>query len=310
MALTFSNPDYLWFLLAIPVLILAHFISLRFINQKALKFANFKAIERITGSRILSKNMTLLSIRLFSLALIILAISGTSLTYRGLTSNSDFVLAIDSSSSMLTTDYKPNRLEAAKEAAKLFVDTTPSNTKIGIVSFAGTSFVDLKSNNDHTKVKEVIENVQVKAIGGTDLGEAIVTSANLLTTSQNSKVIILLTDGRSNVGNIISESISYANSNNIIIHTVGMGTIKGDLLQGTDILLTLDEETLRKIADLTSGTYSRADNVDGLRSSFINIASLTESKKAIELSLPFIIVALLLLILEWTLINTRYRTLP
>ncbi len=310
MALTFSNPDYLWFLLAIPVLILAHFISLRFINQKALKFANFKAIERITGSRILSKNMTLLSIRLFSLALIILAISGTSLTYRGLTSNSDFVLAIDSSSSMLTTDYKPNRLEAAKEAAKLFVDTTPSNTKIGIVSFAGTSFVDLKSNNDHTKVKEVIENVQVKAIGGTDLGEAIVTSANLLTTSQNSKVIILLTDGRSNVGNIISESISYANSNNIIIHTVGMGTIKGDLLQGTDILLTLDEETLRKIADLTSGTYSRADNVNALRGSFINIASLTESKKAIELSLPFIIVALLLLILEWTLINTRYRTLP
>ncbi|UCC92037.1 MAG: BatA domain-containing protein, partial [Candidatus Aenigmatarchaeota archaeon] len=92
MEITFANPLYLWFLIVIPLMILAHFVTLRFTSRKALKFANFPAIEYVTGKRILSKNYILLAMRLVILSLLILAVSGVVFWYEGETGQMDFML--------------------------------------------------------------------------------------------------------------------------------------------------------------------------------------------------------------------------
>src|SRR3989338_4478169 len=101
MEIIFRNAFYLWFLLAIILLIALHFTTLKYIKRRALKFANFEAIERVTGSEIFSKNVLLLYIRLLIVICVILAAAGTTVWYTGKSSNVDYVLAIDASSSML-----------------------------------------------------------------------------------------------------------------------------------------------------------------------------------------------------------------
>ena len=142
MEVVFANPEYLWFLLAIPLIIVVHFLALKSTKRRALKFANFETIKRITSGEVLSKNLNLLVVRIVILILLALSLAGATYYYTGAASNFDFVLAIDSSSSMLTDDFSPNRIEVAKEAAKTFIDVIPHTNKIAIVSFS--SIVDVK----------------------------------------------------------------------------------------------------------------------------------------------------------------------
>ncbi len=312
MEITFSNPLYLWFLIVIPLMILAHFITLRFTSRKALKFANFPAIEYVTGKRILSKNYMLLAMRLVILSLLILAVSGVVLWYEGETGQMDFMLAIDSSGSMLAKDYEPNRLAAAKSAALSFVRSIPEQTDIGVLSFAGVSFVKQRPTSDMLKVSGAIENISIEIAGGTAIGSAIISSVNLFKDPDETKIVVLLTDGQNNVGPSVEEAISYANENHVTVHTIGIGTEEGGLL--TDINLTfvskLDSETLVMIANQTSGRYFEARNESQLSEIYENIALLGIKKISLNLSLVFLIISLVLLFFEWGLINTKYRTLP
>ncbi len=312
MEITFANPSYLWFLVAIPLLILAHFITLRFTRRKALRFANFPAIEYVTGEKILSKNYLLLFIRLVTLVLLILAVSGATLWYEGMASSTDFVLAIDSSGSMLAKDYEPTRLGAAKNAALLFIDSVPENTNIGVVSFAGVGFIKQRLTDDLSKVKSAVENITVELVGGTAIGSAIITSVNLLTNSRRARTIILLTDGQNNVGPTVEEAVEYANENHVTIHTIGVGTEEGGGFPEMNLTFVskLDPETLKDIANKTGGKYYEAVNESVLSEIYEEIALSSTRKLSLDLSLIFLIIVLFLLFAEWGLINTKYRTLP
>ncbi len=310
MEIVFSHPGYLWFLLSIPVLIAAHFYSIKYTNKKALKFANFPAIEKATGQKLLTKNLTILAARSIILFLAILAAAGSTLWYTTQTTTSDYVLAIDASSSMLADDYSPNRLEAAKLSAELFIDTLPrSNTNAGIVSFAGTSFVDIQPTDDHSNIKQSIRNIEAKRVGGTDIGEAIITSINLLSSSNNPKVVILLTDGRTNVGETVDTAINYANNNQATVNTIGIGTSAGGQI-AEDVTLTLDESTLKKIAEETSGVYIYASDNQALIDAYATMIELSNSKVPLNLSILSLVTAIILLLVEWSLINTKYKILP
>jgi Ca-activated chloride channel family protein len=312
MEITFANPLYLWFMVAIPLMVLAHFISLKFVRKRALKFANFPAIEYVTGERILSKNYTMLAMRLVTLFFLILGVSGAVLWYESQAGDVSFVLAIDSSGSMMANDFQPTRLDAAKSSALVFVDTVSENTDIGVLSFAGVGFIKQALLTDAARTRSSINNVTIEIVGGTGIGTAIISSVNLLSGSSKPKTIILLTDGQNNVGPSVDEAILYANDNQVTIYTIGIGTEGGGSLEemGLSFVSKLDRDTLVKIAGDTKGRYYEARNETALADAYREIATSNTAKMPFNLSLVFLVVTVILLFAEWGLLNTKYRTLP
>ncbi|KHO46121.1 MAG: hypothetical protein QS98_C0005G0068 [archaeon GW2011_AR3] len=317
MELIFLNPKYLWLLLSIPLLILIHLFSLRFLRARSWVFANFEAIKRVSGdqenirnSTLISKNIWLLLVQILIITTLIMSAADPVYTFLGKSSEQSFVLAIDASSSMLANDFEPNRLEAAKGAAVIFLDALPSSTRVGLVSFSGIAFVDSQITDNLDDLKPVIDKITVKSVGGTDIGGALVTSGNILVSEDMSRSIVLLTDGRDTVGTPVIEGIDYAQSHGIVIHTIGMATESGGTFIRQDIVSTLDEDTLKYIAQTTGGSFFIASDPESLKQAFNTIVTTGQQKINMKLQLPLLLIGLAMIFLSWGLINTRYRTLP
>lgn len=310
MEITFTHPAYLWFLALIPFLIVSHFYGLKSNNQRAVKFANFAAIQRITGKKLQTKNYTLLGMRICILFFICFSVAGTIIWYQGTTTNVDYVLVIDTSGSMLAKDFAPDRLSVAKESATAFVDQVGKDVKIGIVTFAGTAFAEQDLSKDKNKIQAVITKIDINPSGGTDIGEALVTAANVLKASDRSKAIILLTDGQSNIGTNVDDAIIYVNQNVISVHTIGIGTQEGGSYEGVSLKTVINEEELKKISENTDGRFFLASNKEELDNVYKTISEERSQKISVYLQSPMLIIAIILLFIEWGLINTRFRILP
>ena len=318
MELTFDNPLYLWFLLSIPLMILSHFILLKRAKRRAIKFANFHALKRIAGERLITKNLSQLFLRIAALACLILAAAGTTLWYTGSSNENDFVIAIDSSASMAAQDFMPSRLEAAKESASTFIDDLKSSGKIGLVTFSGITFINSPLADSKSKIKNEISKVSIMESGGTDIPGAIVTGANLLESSQRGKAMILLTDGSSTKGTFISDSvqqaIDYAKSKHVTVYTIGIGSKSGPigyLPEYYNVSATFDEDTLKSISNQTGGEYFYAANSLALKNAYNEINQMSsQSNLDVKLGGGLLLIALILLFVEWGLANTRFRRIP
>jgi len=309
MEVIFKNPQYLWFLISIILLVVIHFYTLKHQKRKALRFANFDAIARVTGEEILSRNISILFIRASALFLITLALAGTTIWYQGQTSEANFVLAIDASTSMTATDFSPSRIEAAKDSAIKFVESVGTNTKVGVVSFSGASFIEEDLTEEYKEVKDSIQNIQISSYGGTDLGEAIISATNLLLKDDKPRALVLLTDGRSNIGVPLEDAVSYANENKVTIHTIGVGTPEGGTFAG-EATSRLDEESLKTIALNTDGNYYKASDKKALEESYSQIIKLNKQRVPFNATPVAMLLALLILFVEWALISTKYKILP
>lgn len=305
--LIFTKPQFLILLLAIPIVIFFHLISIKMAKRRAIKFANFDAISKVQGGDIFSKNLSILYLRMLIIALVVLAISGTSILSEVNTSQYSFVLAIDASRSMIVNDIQPSRIEAAKTAAIDFLRMIPAKTKVGVVSFSGTSYIEQELSDDKMVVSTAIENIELKQVGGTDIYNAIITSAGLLG-DEEQKNVILISDGSTNI-NSLQDAINYAKNNNLKINSLGIGTKEGgeDEFGG---LFKVDETTLRTIAESTGGKYYSISNLEDFYSSFNDIVLITRKNVVFDLSFYLMLAALVVLIVEFILINTRYRTFP
>lgn len=302
MLFTFLRPNYLYFLFVIPIIFIIHFYSLNNRKKVALKFANFDAIARIQGIDFFSKNIIILFLTVLISFIMVLSASGLTWHTFMESSSFSFVLDIDVSGSMEANDFLPNRLAAAKQTAINFVDEAPLGVKIGVVSFSGSSYIEQDMTEDRNRLKGVIEELQISGWGGTDLFEAVITSANLLENEKN-KAIILLSDGQINVGNL-EDVMEYAIKRDIVIHSIAMGTRTGGQ---TDYAISkLDEESLKSISYNTGGNYFFVTSGEELSEAFISILDLTQRNVSIDLSIYLMIVALLLFILEFFLSNTKY----
>jgi Ca-activated chloride channel family protein len=318
MYFAFENPVYLWYLLSIPLLIVTHYAFLKYTRRRALKFANFQALKRVTDEKVVTKNHMILIIRITIILCLILAIAGTTLWYKGKTNSNDFIIALDTSSSMTAQDFKPSRIEAAKEYVKTLVDNLDPNANIGILTFSGASFIEHLPSNKKIEIKKAISEIQPAQVGGTDIAGAIVTGTNMLLSSKKGKLIILITDGSNTVNfftkDPIDEGIKYAKSNSVSIYTVGLGTNSGPigyLPEYYNVTSIFDDETLIKIANSTSGKYYYAGSNQELDATYEDILSQTEEAFIpVKLAPILAIISLILIFLEWGLINTRYRGLP
>ncbi len=141
MGISFLYPRFLLLLLLVPFFIFVYFFSLMYNKKKAVLFANFEAMERFYDIEFFSKNFLALYANLLILVLLIFALSGTAISFDTDTSAFSYVIAIDTSSSMSTVDVLPNRLEAAKNEARDFIDLLPIGVEVGIIGFSGDATV-------------------------------------------------------------------------------------------------------------------------------------------------------------------------
>jgi Ca-activated chloride channel family protein len=289
--IVFAKITYLWLLGVIPLMIFVHFYSLKSGRKQALKFANYEAIRRVTGEQIVTKNVLLLLMRLVIVVALILSVAGTSVWYIGNATNFDMVIAIDASSSMLAEDYSPNRLEAAKTVMVLFAQNVPGNIRIGLVTFSGAAFIKLQPTDDMGEVVDAIQKIEIERLGGTDLGQAIITASNLMP-RDGPRAVVLLTDGQDNVGINPEEALDYIKNDKIIIHTIGMGSPEGGSIE---------------IAESTNGKFYIPKDEESLRNAFLSIAAFKDSPIKKDLSIYLLGIAILMLLVEWGLLGTKYK---
>ncbi|MFH1915836.1 MAG: VWA domain-containing protein [Nanoarchaeota archaeon] len=318
MRIEFIAGIYLWLLFSLPLLIAAHFMLLRYNQYKTLKFANFNAIKRVTGKKFITKNITILTLRTIAFLSLILAISQPVLYYESTVGSYDYVIALDVSASMAAQDFLPSRLGVAKKSAIEFIGELPLSSKVGLVKFAGTTFIVSPLKQERLEILSSLIQIDIMKAGGTDIPGAIIASTNLLVPSGQGKAIIILTDGSSTVNTFIedslTEAIRYAQKQNVKIHTIGIGSETGPigyLPEYYNISATYNEDTLSTLANQTGGIYLPARDYQNLTASFIqNLEQNTTGNVQLEIA-PFLLgIALLLLFTEWALINTRFRRYP
>jgi Ca-activated chloride channel homolog len=317
--LTFDQPIVLWLFFSIPLLVFTHLYFMHHAKQQAILFGNFKTLERVTGKKLLSKNLLQLLIRCVIIICLILAGAGTTIWKESKNSTNDVVILIDTSASMTTPDMNGTRIDSAKLAAIDFVNHLNRTARVGVVQFSGLAEVVLVPTVDKDEVVNAIQSVQLRTIGGTDIAGAIITAGNLLATSQSGKVVLLMTDGVSSISlydeNPIPRAIEYAQKHHVVIHTIGIGnqsdTIGSYIPELTAQAQSYDEQNLQEIANATGGSYSWAQNPEQLSQAYQAIIQDGNSGvEPIQLSFGFLFAALTLLFIEWGLMNTRYRLLP
>ncbi len=306
MYFTFTDPKYLFVLLAIPFIIFVYLLSLKNTKKKALKFANFNAIAKVRGVSFFSRNIVTTILSIIVITLMTLSASGMVLHTQAYASSFSFVLAIDVSRSMEAKDLAPTRLDASKETAKDFVDLSPITTRFGVVSFSGNAYIHQDVTEKKGLVKESIDGVEISSIEGTDIYEVVITATNLLK-GETGGSIILMSDGQMNVGEV-DDAVDYANRQDVIINTIGIGTLEGgETRYGTS---RLNEEVLKALAYNTEGEFYPAQDKTGLTNSMEDIMKLSQKKISVDLSGYLLFAAIIAFFVDYILVNSRYRLLP
>ncbi|WP_353146683.1 VWA domain-containing protein [Chryseobacterium sp.] len=241
----------------------------------------------------------------------------------------DIMLSIDVSLSMLAKDLNPDRITALKDIAIKFVQKRP-NDRIGVVAYAAEAFTKVPVTSDHQVVIDEIKNLNSEGLEpGTAIGEGLSVAVNhLIKSKAKSKVIILMTDGVSNIQNAIPPQIAaeLAKNNNIKVYSIGIGTngyalmptsqdIFGDLIF-TETEVTIDENTLREVAQTTGGKYFRATSNSSLEEIYNEINQLEKSDVKVsklynyeEYFKIFLWIALAMLVLDALLRWVFYKIL-
>lgn len=327
----FHNPLYLLLLLFLPVIVFWYLKGQR--RSARLKYSDINLVKRLSKSLKQRLMPLLLLLRLLTVTTFVLALArpqSSSKQEKVTTEGVDIILAMDVSSSMLAEDFKPNnRLEAAKSVAREFIKSR-SNDRIGMVVFAGESFTQCPLTLDYGVLLSLLDQIQVadKNWDGTAIGMGIVNAINRLKESKaKSKVIILLTDGVNNSGQVDPVTAAQiAKAFDIKIYTIGAGK-QGTAMYPVDdpffgkryvpMQVQIDEKMLTKIADLTNGRYFRATDTQKLEQIYNEISDLEKTQIEVkeftrykELFVYFLAVGLLSLLGEVVLANTYFRRIP
>ena len=326
--ISFANPDFFWLFLLLPLAILWYVFK----QKEQTASLRISSIKGFSYSSFLPKlKHGLFLLRLLALGAIIVAmarpqtedISTRTKTTKGI----DIVMAIDVSSSMLARDLKPNRLAALKKVAADFIKKRP-NDRIGLVAYAGEGYTKTPITTDKSIVLSALREITYGQLeDGTAIGMGLATSVNRLKESKaKSKIIILLTDGVNNSGFIEPQTAAdLAIEFGIKTYTIGLGTngnalspiaynADGSFRYGMR-QVEIDEELLQDIAHVTGGKYFRATNNETLEEIYDEINKLERTEieefkyyKYEEKFRPWILLAGALLLLEWLLRNTLFRS--
>ncbi len=295
MTIEYKNPEILW-LLFILVPMVGYYIYSLGRSGVAITISSTAAIKKTKRTVLYYLRHLPLVLLLGAIALIIVATArpqSTTTTSESTTEGIDVVLALDISSSMLARDFKPDRFTAAKEISSRFMLDRPTD-RIGLVVFAGESYTQSPLTTDHRTLVNLLSQVEMGVIDdGTAIGTGLATAINRLRDSDSpSKVVVLLTDGVNNSGQIDPlTAAELAKEFGIRVYTVGVGTegmapypaydMWGDIVY-QQAKVEIDEALLTQISEMTGGQYFRATDNASLESIYAEINTLEKAKVEIE----------------------------
>lgn len=325
----FEYPKLLW-LLAIPVLLVALYVMRELTGRDPHFRVSSSAQWRAGGATVLSVIRHLpFVLRIAAISLIIVALArprSSTQTEKIDTEGIDIVLTMDVSTSMLARDFTPDRISAAKDIAIEFIAQRPSD-RIGIAVFAGESYTQCPLTTDRATLINLMKEVQTDLIeDGTAIGNGLATAvARMMDSDAPSRVVILLTDGVNNCGEIAPETAAeIAKTYGVRVYTIGVGangtapypvmTPWGMELQ--NVKVEIDEDLLKTIAETTGGKYFRATDNTKLAEIYTEINKMEKARTTVdsfpvykELFLKYAIMALVCLLLE-IFIRLMLRRLP
>jgi Ca-activated chloride channel family protein len=316
--MTFANPGYLFLLLLLIPVVGWYIWKLR--NARAsVQLSSTDSLRRQPKSLRVWLIHVPFALRVMVITLLSLALARPQLSNRWQSESTegiDIMMALDISGTMLGEDLKPNRLEAAKTVATDFVLSRP-NDQIGLVVFAGESFTQCPLTTDHAVLVNLFQSVKFGMIeDGTAIGLGLANAVNRMKDSETkSKVVILLTDGSNNRGDIDPMTAAeIAKTFNIRVYAIGVGSYSKEVrvpihtpygVQYGTMSSEFDESTLRNIAQMTGGEYFRATDNNSLKAIYQQIDQLEKTKirvreysKRTEHFAPFLLAALLCLLTE------------
>lgn len=323
----FANPHILYLLLIVPAAV-ALFLFAQVRRRRRLeRFASSSLLAQLTPSASPARVRTKFVLYTLAVVFLILAAArpqvGSKLReehQKGI----EMMLVVDVSNSMLAEDFEPNRLDRTKFAIDRVVESMKQD-RIGVVAFAGEAQVQLPITSDYRMARAFARKLspQMVRTQGTDLGAAIkLASMSFSSQSEGSRVMILITDGENHESDAL-EAAQAAAERGIAIYTIGIGTpegapimIGGDYLTDEDgnmVVSKLDEKMLQEIASVTGGAYVRATKQSiGLKEIVDRLKELDESDLATTRFEAFdeqyqypLVVALLLLLIEWLILDRR-----
>lgn len=332
----FLWPEFLWLMLALPLLVLLYVWLMRRKKKTALRYASLSIVKEAMGPGQSIRRHIPPALFLLALAAMLLAAARPQAVVMLPSNQQTIILAMDVSGSMRATDVKPNRLEAAQAAAKGFLAELPRHVKVGIVAFAGSAQVAQLPTTNREDLVTAIDRFQLQRATAT--GNAIVISLATLFPdagidlqsmqsgrerqhgasidgekkekkeftpvapgSFNSAAIIMLTDGQRTTGVDPLEAAKMAADRGIRVYTVGIGTVDGETIgfEGWSMRVRLDEETLKAIATKTNAEYYYAGTAQDLHKVYQSLSSrLTVEKKETEVSALFALAAAALALLS------------
>jgi len=329
----FDQPEVLWLLILLPILA---FLRGRRGAAAAIRYSSAQTAKAISGARKSRAGRWLGTLRILALGALVVALAQPQIVHGTSevdSSGIDIILAVDVSGSMEALDFTinnepANRVDVVKKVVSRFIEERP-NDRIGLVAFAGRPYMVSPLTLDHDWLGRRLQTIHPGMVeDGTAIGTAIGSSINRLRNQYaKSKVVILLTDGMNNAGKILPVTAAEAAETlGIKIYTIGAGS-RGEVpVPVTDKFgnkrivrakVDIDEATLEKVAQMTGAKYYRATDTDSLKKIYREINKLETTKRKIrkfenrnEMFLWAALGAFLLLGLELTLKQTRFRRLP
>lgn len=338
--MTFLWPQMLWLLLLVPVLVGGYVWLLRRRKKAVLRYASLSIVKEALGAGHRWRRHVPPLLFLLALTGMLLAMARPAAVVTLPSQKQTIILAMDVSGSMRASDVKPSRLEAAQTAAKAFIGEVPRSTRVGVVSFAATASVVQAPTENREDLVAAIDRFQLQratAIGsgiivslatifpdaGIDISTMIYGSSWSRNTpiappaktdkeefkpvppgSYTSAAIILLTDGQTTMGPNPLEAAKMAADRGVRVYTVGIGTPGGEIIhfEGWSMRVLLDEETLKKIADITRAEYFYAATADDLKKVYEALNTrLVLEKKDTEITALFAAAAALIMLVAASL---------
>ncbi|MBX3618700.1 MAG: VWA domain-containing protein [Rhizobacter sp.] len=330
--MSFLWPEFLWLLAALPLLVLLYWWLLHRRKRATLRFASLSIVRQAAGHGPGWRRHVPPVLMLLALATLLLASARPHAVMTLPLQQRTIILAIDVSGSMRAADVVPNRLVAAQEAAKAFLNDLPRNVRVGVVSFAGTAAVVQPPTQNREDIVAAIDRFQLQR--GTAIGSGIVLSLATIFPeagidlsqitgqramplgpgdkpppefkpvapgSYSSAAIVLLTDGQRTTGPDPMDAAQMAADRGVRVYSVGIGTKEGETIgfEGWSMRVRLDEDTLKNVSSLTRAEYFYAGTADDLKKVYQSLSSrLVVEKKETEITAFFAAVAAVLMLLS------------